>query len=902
MRKRIVFFIIIISFVSAFFLTKHLGRDQIELISCFFADDEDNFYYIEDGITFYKIDKQGNILVKEGLNEEKSSWYDILVDVDKNIYIPVTNKYENEDGEIFFSQHIKVYGSDGSFIKNIFESKDKKKLEDFKIFKIQNFLDKVAVFSYKNNVIKIELYDFKTDTTTLFKTYEFAKAPTISDIAITENGGVYYTDINYELYCLDNIFTNEHNKKVELDGIGKAIFKSLSTDDNGNLYMNDVYGARFIKYDEVSNQASVIYNKDDIVVDGIKYFDLSGVKIDENNIYSMSNTGTYGNEVFLFRKDVDTGNYSRISEIVFSIEKNIGIFLIMFVLSNIAFLLIYAYCYYMKNTKSILVRQVMVSALLMIVAALTISIITSRRYSESMLNDLRLQLYNLSSNIKYDLNVNELKAFQLPAKNDPDDYKNVHSNVNLDFSEFYNMYPGAMVHDFYYNIMLTRAGNDYILYSADMEYIDYTCGMLNEYMYQNSIITYSEESENKDILFEIAESVDRTDIFCVQSIRDDDGDVIGKIEVGVNLNEFDFEVLMNTLKTVSLIFFIMICILFVLMIMLKKILRGLKELKRGAIAISETDWDTVVDISTDDELEDIGNSFNRMTNKIRDYFGSIEKLNKAYRKFVPNELFDILEKENVLDVNLGDEVVKDISVMVVQTKNFYSIRRKMSTQESFNFLNNFFGIISGIIKKSGGIIEEYRGAGLSAIYQNDIDKCIECSLYAFEKLNKENIDILVYIQSGDIMVGIVGDDERMEITSVSEVLNTNYYIQKIAENNDINMIITGATYNKIAEKEKFNLRLIGRIENTDTNNGYVELYDIIDAYPHRQKANKIMTLELFEQGVNHYINGDIGNARNRFIDVLKIDKDDKIAQSYVFMCDKYRKSVPENWAGFFEIL
>lgn len=901
MKKRMLFLIIIISIVSSVIVVKDLGKEKIETISAFFADNDDNFYYIENGYTFYKIDKNGNVLFDGQIESQVSDYYDILADDDKNIYIPYVSTTQDIDGKRTFSQYISVYNSNGDYVKNIFEASGQNLKEDFRIFKIQKVRNKMVVFSRKTGEIQCQFYDFKTGEITLYKNYEFQKRPRFSDIVMTVDGSIYYSDSSYNLYCLDNPQTMEYNKKVNTAEIEASLVDKLSTDKEGNIYLNDLYGGRFIKYDGLLNETEVIYNKNDIVVDDITYFDLSGVRTDGENIYAISNAGRVP-DAFLFIKDVGAPNYTKAEELNFSFGEDLKGYLIVFGIIFCALMLIYLYCYFIKNTRSILIRQVMVTVVLIIGAAVAVSMITANSYSNSMLNNLKMQLYNLGNNIKSDLDIQGLKDIELPLREDSPEYSEINSNVNIDFGRFYEMYPKAVKFDFYYNIMVSRNNTDYVLCSAKSSQSNYTCGKINEYLYENAKIVERKVNGNGDIAFEIAKGAKYTDICCIQDIKDKNGETIGKIETGLDLNEFQQEVFISTMQQVLLIFFVMSCILVIFMILLKKILKGLKELKRGAVAISETEWDTVVDIDTKDELEDIGNSFNRMTNKIKDYFNSIERLNKAYRKFVPSELFELLEKESILDVELGDEAIKDISVMVVQTKNFYVVKNDMSTEESFAFLNNLFGRVSGIIKKSGGIIEEYRGGGLSALYQNDIDRCIESGLSVFEKINREETDIIIYIQSGEILVGIVGDDERMEVTAVSEVLNSSYYIERIAEANDLNMIITGAAYEKISDKDKFNLRFIGRIKHTEAENGYVELYDIIDAYSYAEKTNKLLTSELFEMGVNYYINGDLRNARNKFIDVLKIDKDDKLAQSYVFMCDRHKNNVSEDWNGFFEIL
>jgi class 3 adenylate cyclase len=292
-----------------------------------------------------------------------------------------------------------------------------------------------------------------------------------------------------------------------------------------------------------------------------------------------------------------------------------------------------------------------------------------------------------------------------------------------------------------------------------------------------------------------------------------------------------------------------------------------------------------------------------MSRKVKKYVDYIEQLNKEYSKFIPNEIFKLLNKESITEINLGDQVIKNMCVMKISTKNFRQLSKEMDTIENFEFLNKLFGSISGIIKKTGGVVEDYEGAGLRAIYTQQADKSIDAALKAIEKINTYNqksntsIELNITIQNGDIMLGIVGDMERREATIISEVVNSIFFMERLVRENNINLLITGNVYHKIENKSNYHFRYIGKIKNRQVSSIYIDLYDVVDAYKFEDKKNKLLTKQDFELGVNAYILGDIVEARKHFVNVLRIDSRDETAKTYIFLCDKYLNTSKEKWEG-----
>ena len=81
------------------------------------------------------------------------------------------------------------------------------------------------------------------------------------------------------------------------------------------------------------------------------------------------------------------------------------------------------------------------------------------------------------------------------------------------------------------------------------------------------------------------------------------------------------------------------------------------------------------------------------------------RINSAYGKFVPHTFLRTLGHESILDVQLGDNVERKVSVLFVDIRDYTSLSEKMSPRENFRFLNAFLGRIGPIIHQNKGFYQ-----------------------------------------------------------------------------------------------------------------------------------------------------------------------------------------------------
>ncbi len=181
----------------------------------------------------------------------------------------------------------------------------------------------------------------------------------------------------------------------------------------------------------------------------------------------------------------------------------------------------------------------------------------------------------------------------------------------------------------------------------------------------------------------------------------------------------------------------------------------------------------------------------------------LARTNIAFGRFVPRELLGFLGKDNVVEVNLGDQVQKNMTILFSDIRNFTQITETMTPKESFNLLNSYLGRMGPIIRDHGGIIDKYIGDSIMALFPESAVQAVEAALAMRHLLVEYNdgreragyfpLDMGIGLHTGPLMLGTIGEHERMDGTVISDAVNTSSRIEGLTKVYRIPIIISQAT-------------------------------------------------------------------------------------------------------------
>ncbi len=233
------------------------------------------------------------------------------------------------------------------------------------------------------------------------------------------------------------------------------------------------------------------------------------------------------------------------------------------------------------------------------------------------------------------------------------------------------------------------------------------------------------------------------------------------------------------------------------------IIKPLKALAKGAQEISREDFDIILPIKSRDELGELTFTFNQMVRSLKEK----QLMRYTFERYVTKEVADTILK-NIEDVRLGGEQ-REVTTLFADIRGWTQITKELPAEKTVHLLNDFFTLMVEVIFKHEGTLAKFMGDGLMAIFgaplchKDDALRAVKTAmemkevLSQFNKDRKNPIDIGVGITSGEVIVGNIGSEKRMEYTAVGTRVNLAARLQALAEKGQI--LLDKDTYLKTAE-------------------------------------------------------------------------------------------------------
>jgi signal transduction histidine kinase/class 3 adenylate cyclase len=289
----------------------------------------------------------------------------------------------------------------------------------------------------------------------------------------------------------------------------------------------------------------------------------------------------------------------------------------------------------------------------------------------------------------------------------------------------------------------------------------------------------------------------------------------------------------------------------------------------------------------------------------------LSRTNKAYARFVPREFLRLLGKDRIEDVIRGDQVQRDMSVLFADIRGFTTISENMSPRENFNFINSYLGRMGPIIRENSGFIDKYMGDGMMAIFPDNGADALRAAVGMNRELYRYNghrakcgyapIGLGIGIHFGSIMLGTVGEQERMDGTVISSDVNLASRLESLTKQFRVPVIASGDVLDLLKDGHGMAARRLGRVLLKGKHRA-VDAYDVFEGELMERRARKLATRDLFEQGVAQFSAGELARAERSFRTVRARDPEDHAARFYEDRCSHLLQfGTPDGWDGTLDV-
>lgn len=271
----------------------------------------------------------------------------------------------------------------------------------------------------------------------------------------------------------------------------------------------------------------------------------------------------------------------------------------------------------------------------------------------------------------------------------------------------------------------------------------------------------------------------------------------------------------------------------------------------------------------------------------------LEKIAAASARFVPREFLRFLKIESIVDARLGDSVQAEMTIMFADIRSFTSLSESMSPQQNFDFINSYLSRVGPVIRQYNGFIDKYIGDGIMALFPNRAEDAVQAAIemqhqvkiYNIHRQNSgyQPISLGIGLHTGTLMLGTIGEAERMESTVISDAVNLASRVEGLTKLYGVGIVASVQTLCRLDDPQHYKCRFLDRVQ-VKGKQTPVGVFEIYDGDSDTMIQLKAQTQTYFEQGIFLYYQQQFAQARRMFRRVLQVNKSDQAASFYAERC------------------
>jgi len=217
----------------------------------------------------------------------------------------------------------------------------------------------------------------------------------------------------------------------------------------------------------------------------------------------------------------------------------------------------------------------------------------------------------------------------------------------------------------------------------------------------------------------------------------------------------------------------------------KYLVRSVKNLVTGTVAVEAGDYESKVAVTSSDEIGKLTTAFNGMVDGLR----MKEQIKDTFGKYMdPRIVANLMESP---DFSRSDR--REMTVLFIDLKGFTSISEELKPEELVYMINDFFTYMGESIANHDGVVDKYMGDAVMAFWGTpfcgqDQHASLACetalaALDNFERFRKNlharlgkehqnlEVDIRIGISTGDMTVGNIGSIASKSYTIMGNSVN-----------------------------------------------------------------------------------------------------------------------------------
>ncbi|MBF0353061.1 MAG: adenylate/guanylate cyclase domain-containing protein [SAR324 cluster bacterium] len=276
----------------------------------------------------------------------------------------------------------------------------------------------------------------------------------------------------------------------------------------------------------------------------------------------------------------------------------------------------------------------------------------------------------------------------------------------------------------------------------------------------------------------------------------------------------------------------------------------------------------------------------------------LEVMHEASDRFIPHEFLQLLNKDSIMDVELGDHVEKNMTILFADIRSFTSMSENMTPDENFHFINSYLNLMGPVIREHKGFIDKYIGDAIMALFDQDADDALKAGIAMLRKLpdfnhtrgrpGRDSIKIGIGLNTGPLMLGTVGEEHRMEGTVISDSVNLASRMESMTKIYGASLLISDHTFFQLRHPHDYTIRMIDQVT-VKGKKERITVWEVLDGEPTEVRDNKFAIEKTFAEAITLYHDRMYREALPMFHECLMRSPDDRAVEVYIERCEEMKR-------------
>ncbi len=283
------------------------------------------------------------------------------------------------------------------------------------------------------------------------------------------------------------------------------------------------------------------------------------------------------------------------------------------------------------------------------------------------------------------------------------------------------------------------------------------------------------------------------------------------------------------------------------------------------------------------------------------------RLTEAHRRFVPNEFLQSLGRASIVDVELGDCVEKEMSVLFSDIRGFTPLVEGMSPERNIRFINTYLSYMEPEILRHGGFVEGYIGDAIMALFDGSADGAVHGGvdmLRALARLNERRavageppMRVGIGVNTGMLTMGTIGGSTRIKCGVIGDSVNLAARVESVTKVYRVPFLVSDATVARLSPASRFCLREVDRVRVVGRE-APVVLHEVYDADPPALREAKQIAEHDWSEALRRYHARDFRGALAALSECARVLPEDPVVARHVERCRRYLDVDPgPAWTG-----